>query len=83
VLYKLLLITGSVSDLDTLEEYYYLQYNKLKYSAIKYGTVLIHVALIKHIQKAYGYCGINKISRFKKPFCKGSVTAKFVPANAC
>jgi hypothetical protein len=68
VLYKLLLITVSVSDLDTLQEYYYLQY-KLKYSAIKYGTILIHVALIKHIQKAYGYSGINKISRFNKPFC--------------
>jgi hypothetical protein len=46
VLYTLLLITVSVNDLGIL-----LQYNRLNYKTLKYSTILIHVALIKHIQK--------------------------------
>jgi hypothetical protein len=58
VLYRLLLITVSVNKLGIL----LFKYNRLKYRILKYSTALIHVALIKHIQKAYSYSKVNKIS---------------------
>jgi hypothetical protein len=65
VLYRLLLITVSVNKLGIL----LFKYNRLKYRTLKYSAALIHVALIKHIQKAYSYSKVNTVIRFDKSFC--------------